>query len=290
MRRGNTLISIIVLSHNYGRFLAEALDSALAQTYPNCEILVMDDGSTDDSLEVASSYGDTIRLLAQPNQGIERAANRAVSEAAGELFAFLSADDSFEPTYIEKLHAGLQRAPDASFSYCRARMFGDRTGVIKGFPFSPYLLVKLGNFVNGSALTVRRDYLDVGGYDPALSKYALEDWDLWLRMIEHGKRGTFVAEPLLNWRRHEAASRNPESDDKMERSYAVIRKRHLELHESMSDIRGRIYYFIDLCVAVIDLGFRLSRWPWFVRALERHSWRRFQRRHDARRRADRLPA
>jgi glycosyltransferase involved in cell wall biosynthesis len=277
--RDNALVSIIVLSYNYGRFLAEALDSALAQTYPNCEILVMDDGSTDNSLEVAARYGDTIRLLTQPNQGVERAANRAVGEAAGELFAFLSADDYFEPTYIEKMHAGLQRAPDASFSYCRARMFGDRAGLIRGFPFSAFLLVKLGNFVNGSALTVRRDYLDVGGYDPAMSEYALEDWDLWLRMVEHGKRGTFVAEPLLNWRRHKSASRNPESDDRQERSYAVIRQRHLGLHESMCDIRGRIYYFIDLCVAVVDLGLRLSRWPWILRSLERRSWRRFQRRH-----------
>jgi len=290
MAGSNALISIIVLSHNYGPFLAEAIDSALAQTYPNCEILVMDDGSTDDSVEIASQYGDAVRVLTQPNQGIERSANRAVSEAEGELFAFLSADDYLEPTYIERLHAGLQRAPDASFSYCRARMFGARTGLIKGFPFSPYLLVKLGNFVNGSALTVRRDYLDAGGYDPALADYALEDWDLWLRMVEQGKRGTFVAEPLLNWRRHEAASRNPESDAKMERSYAVIRERHLALHEAMSDVRGRIYYFVDLCLAVIDLGLRLSRWPRILRTLEQHSWARFQRRHAVSLRSDRLPA
>lgn len=273
------LVSIIVLSYNYGRFLAEALDSALAQTYPNCEILLMDDGSTDDSLDVAARYGDSIRVLTQPNQGVERAGNRAVGEAKGELFAFLSADDTFEPTYVERLHEGLARAPDASFSYCRARMFGARTGLIKGFPFSPYLLVKLGNFVNGCALTVRRDYLELGGYDPALSDYGLEDWDLWLRMVEHGKRGTFVAEPLLNWRRHEAASRNP--DDKQDPSYAVIRERHRALHESISDLRGRSYYLFDLCVAVLDLGFRFSRWPRVVNALEQRSWRRFQRRHAA---------
>jgi glycosyltransferase involved in cell wall biosynthesis len=273
------LISIIVLCHNYERFLAQAIDSALAQTYPNCEVVVMDDGSTDDSVEVASRYGDAVRLLTQPNQGLERAANRAVSEAAGELFAFLSADDYFEPAYVETLYEGLRRAPDASYSYCRARMFGSRTGLIKGFPFSPYLLIKLGNFVNGSALTVRRDYLDLGGYDPALSDFALEDWDLWLRMVEHGRRGTFVPEPLLNWRRHELASRNPEEDVKLERSSAVIRERHSVLYRSVSDLRGRLYYLVDLCVAVIDLGFRLSRWPRVLNELERRSWRRFQRRH-----------
>jgi len=279
------LITVIVLCHNYGRFLAEAIDSALAQTYPNCEVLVMDDGSTDDSLEVASSYGDAVRILTQPNQGVERAANRAVAEARGELFAFLSADDFFEPTYIDRLYEGLRRSPDSSYSYCRARMFGSRSGLIKGFPFSPYLLIKLGNFVNGSALTVRQDYLDLGGYDPALTDYALEDWDLWLRMVEHGRRGTFVSEPLLNWRRHESASRNPEDDVNLERSSAVIRERHKVLYDSVSDLRGRVYYLVDLCVAVIDLGLRLSRWPRVLNRLERRSWRRFQRRHAAAMRA-----
>jgi len=272
---GRPLISVIVLCHNYGRFLPEALDSALAQTYPNLEVLLMDDGSTDDSLEVASRYADSIRILTQENQGVERAANRAVGEATGELFAFLSADDVFEPTYVERLHEGLSRSDGASFSFCRARMFGARTGLIKGFPFSLYLLAKLGNFVNGSALTRRADFLEAGGYDPALAEHGFEDWDLWLRMVELGKRGTFVSEPLLNWRRHETASRN--LDDV--RSSDVIRRRHLALYESISDVRGRLYYLIDLCVAVIDLGLRLSRRPRLLNALERSSWRRFERHH-----------
>ncbi len=78
------LVSIIVRCHDYGRFLPDAIESALGQTYPNCEIIVLDDGSTDDSLEIARSYGDKVRVLTHPNMGVERTSNRGVAEAKGE--------------------------------------------------------------------------------------------------------------------------------------------------------------------------------------------------------------
>jgi glycosyltransferase involved in cell wall biosynthesis len=271
------LVSIIVVCHNYGRFLAEAIESALAQTYPNREVLVVDDGSTDDSLEVASRYRDSIRILTHPNMGFERTCNRAVGEARGEYFAFLSADDVFEPAYVEELVAALRRSPDASFAYCRARMFGARSGLTRGFPFSVYLLVRMANYINGSALTRRADYIGVGGYDE-LGEHANEDWDFWLKMVEAGKRGTFVRTPLLRWRRHAAGSRNPEGG-RLERSRLVLRDRHRALEESVSDRRGDVAYALDLAAAAADLVFGLSRSGRLVRALERRSWRRFQRWH-----------
>ncbi len=69
-------------------------------------------------------------------------------------------------------------------------------------PFSAYVLALRTNFVNGSALTRRADYLAVGGMSVNLGDVALEDWDLWLKLVEHGRRGTYVRKPLLRWRRH----------------------------------------------------------------------------------------
>jgi glycosyltransferase involved in cell wall biosynthesis len=273
------LVSIIVLCHNYGRFLREAVDSALAQTYPNCEVLVMDDGSTDDSLEVARSYGDAVRVFTHPNMGIERTGNRGVEEARGEYTAFLSADDAFEPTYVEELYRALEAVPEASYAYCRAQMFGADDRVLRAFPFSAYLLALRTNYVNACALTRRSDYLAVGGMRD-VGEITMEDWDLWLRMIEAGKRGTFVRAPLLRWRRHVEGSRNP--DARMRAAVAAMHERHRGLRARLSSPRARLRYVFDLGVAAADIALGFSRWPWLVRALERSSWRSFERQYSRR--------
>jgi glycosyltransferase involved in cell wall biosynthesis len=165
------LVTIIVLCHNYGRFLAEAIGSALAQTYSNLEVMVVDDGSTDDTLEVAARYGDSIRVVTHPNYGIERTCNDAVARANGRYFAFLSADDVFEPTYVEDLMRALRDSPDASYAYCRARLFGAQAGLATCFPYSAYILVGRLNYINGCALTARDDFLALGGYAEEVGKH-----------------------------------------------------------------------------------------------------------------------
>ena len=180
------LVSILVISHNYGRFLAEAIESALAQTYEPTEIILVDDGSTDGSLDVARRYESSIRILSHPNVGVEQTCNRAVQEATAGYFVFLSADDVFEPSYVEELYRALRRSPEASYAYCRAQRFGAETGLMKGFLFSPYILVRRGNYVNASALIAKEDYLAAGGFDEDLADYALEDWDFWLRCSSAG--------------------------------------------------------------------------------------------------------
>jgi len=273
------LVSVIVICHNYGHYLAEAIDSALGQTYSPLEVLVIDDGSTDDSVAVATGYGERIRLLTQPNAGLERTVNRAVSEAAGELFCFLSADDVFEHTYVATLVFALQERTYADFAYTRARYFGARTGVTRTIPFSPFLLVGRLNYVNGSALTRRRDFLDVGGYSEDLGDIGFDDWDFWLRMIEAGKRGTYVRQPLLRWRRHDGGSRNPETDERVARSVAAIRARHAPLRRALSGLRGKLSYVLDFVLGVTELVVGFSRFERLLRTVERHSWHRFSRWH-----------
>ena len=219
------LITVIVLCHNYAQYVAGAIDSALAQTYEPVEVLVVDDGSTDDSLAVIERYTGRVRVISQENMGIERTVNRAVGEARGELFALLSADDLFEPRYLEELWRSLERSPDADYAYCRPLLFGAREGPMRCLPFSAYFLVKRTNFVNASALTRTADFLEVGGYREDAGDVALEDWDFWLRMLEAGKRGTYVREPLLRWRRHESGSRNPEEGDRERQALAAVRAR-----------------------------------------------------------------
>ena len=232
---GAPLISIPILCHNYGRFLAEAIESALAQTHPNVEVTVWDDGSTDSTRDVAARYAPDVDLVSQENAGVVRTANRAVEAARGEWFAFLSADDRFEPTYLEELLGAIERSRGASFAYSDARLFGAASGVHEAMLFDPLVLVR-GNFVNGCALTRREDFLALGGYDEELEEHGYEDWDFWLRMTASGRRGTHVPKPLLHWRRHENGSRNPTREEDMRRVAELIRGRHAALVERLEGI------------------------------------------------------
>jgi glycosyltransferase involved in cell wall biosynthesis len=229
------LVSIPILCHNYGRFLADAIESALAQTYGHVEVTVWDDGSTDATAEIAARYVPDVSVVSQENAGIARTCNRAVEAARGEWFAFLSADDRFEPTYIEELLAAIVRSRGAAFAYCDAQLFGAASGVQRALPFDPFVLVR-ANFVNGCALTRRDDFLALGGYDPALDGHGYEDWDFWLRMLASGRRGTHVPKPLLHWRRHENGSRNPTRPEDAGRAAALVRARHSELVERLEGV------------------------------------------------------
>jgi glycosyltransferase involved in cell wall biosynthesis len=266
------LVSIVVLCHNYGDFLPEAIESALAQDYPNLELIVIDDGSTDDSLEVANRFGDRAKVLTQPNHGLARTCNRGANEATGEYFLFLSADDRLEPTYVSELLAALARTPDASFAYCSARLFGAESGVAPARPFSAFSLIRGRNYINGSALTLRQAYLAAGGYPEDLGEGAFDDWDFWLTMVEHGNRGTYVPKPLLHWRRHERGSKNPASRGTAEVETARIRKRHVGLLARASTPA----YVLDRGVGAADRVLRISRVTPMLAACERLSWRWFR--------------
>ncbi|HEY6583222.1 MAG TPA: glycosyltransferase [Gaiellaceae bacterium] len=270
------LVSIVVLCHDYGRFLGEAIESALAQEHPNLEVIVVDDGSTDDSLEVARRYENRIRVLTQENAGLARSCNRGAREATGELFLFLSADDRLEPAYVSELLGALERRPDAAFAYCSAQLFGAESGVMPSRPFSALSLIRGRNYVNGSALTRRAAYLEAGGYPEDLPEGAFDDWDFWLTMLDRGYRGTYVSKPLLHWRRHESGSKDPTSRGQAEAEWARIRERHRELYWRASGLRATLAYGLDRSVGLADRVFGISRSPHALDAAERASWRLFR--------------
>src|SRR5689334_14706815 len=95
-------VSVVIPSFNYGRFIGEAIQSVLNQTIPVEEIIVVDDDSTDDTAIIISSFGKCVRYIKQMNAGVCAARNRGVAESSGEYIAFLDADDTWEPTKLEK--------------------------------------------------------------------------------------------------------------------------------------------------------------------------------------------
>ncbi|MBI5532811.1 MAG: glycosyltransferase [Deltaproteobacteria bacterium] len=206
-----TLVSIVITCHNYGRFLEEAAQSALGQTWPHIEVIVVDDGSTDETLEVARRL--PVRVISGPRAGVARARNRGAAIARGAYLMFLDADDALEPDYVSECVAALKTAaPDTAYAYTKARLFGSEEGIFESCAFDPELLL-VRNFVHASALMRREAFVAVSGVDPSFGQ-AWEDHDLWLRMLAAGYSGVLVPSALLRYRRH-GTSRNSLSDASM---------------------------------------------------------------------------
>jgi len=106
-----SLVSIIINNYNYGRFIADAIDSALAQTYSNCEVIVVDDGSQDNSREVISRFGNRVKTVFKSNGGQSSAFNAGFAESRGEVICFLDSDDVFLPTKVQQAVDGLDTCP-----------------------------------------------------------------------------------------------------------------------------------------------------------------------------------
>jgi glycosyltransferase involved in cell wall biosynthesis len=106
-----SLVSIIINNFNYGRFVADAIDSALAQTYSNCEVIVVDDGSQDNSREVISRFGGRIKAVFKSNGGQSSAFNAGFAESSGDVICFLDSDDLFLPNKVQKAVDGLAICP-----------------------------------------------------------------------------------------------------------------------------------------------------------------------------------
>src|SRR5258708_7235502 len=114
------LVSVVIASHNYAHFIPQTLDSVLAQTYPNWECIVVDDGSTDNTREVVERYADAdqrIRYLWQENQRLAAARNRGIANSSGEYLQFLDADDLIEPGKFERQVGVLEHHPEIDIVY-----------------------------------------------------------------------------------------------------------------------------------------------------------------------------
>lgn len=130
------LVSILINNFNYARFLRDAIDSALAQTYPNVEVVVVDDGSTDDSRDIIASFSDRIRPVLKENGGQASAFNAGLRACRGELIALLDSDDTFAPEKVARCVDAAMRHPAAQMIYHRVQTI-DAWGTPSGKPTPP---------------------------------------------------------------------------------------------------------------------------------------------------------
>ena len=206
------LVSILVANYNNGRFIAETLASAVGQTYPNLELVVIDDGSTDDSLNVIEKFVSThpdIRTKLVKNsdhKGCGRIKRQCVEVSEGEYFCFLDPDDTISPEAVATLMEVFANHPECGIVYskhhlCNEELEPQSVSTYPGkIPEGQSHLTSTGGHISALALCNRKVYDQTPGIDA--SYQVSEDQDLYLKMEEHAPV-FYVDEPLYFYRKHD---------------------------------------------------------------------------------------
>lgn len=266
--KDHPLVSVIIPAYNASAFIEETLDSARTQTYQNLEILVVDDGSQDETpqiVEAAAAEDARVRLLRQKNQGVAAARNHAIEASSGEFIAPLDADDLWFSEKIERQVERMQRGsrpgePKLGLVYTWWFAIDEENGFLGAsdeFAVEGRALEALiyQNFIGNASIPLfRKECLDdVGGYDPSLKErngQGCEDWDLTLRVAERYALGV-VPEHLVCYRGVENSMSN--NCASMARSYELVMRglsrRHPEIPQRVYAWSRSHYYFylVGLC-------------------------------------------
>ena len=277
------LVSAVIPAYNYAQFVCRAVDSVLSQTYPQLECVVVDDGSTDNTLEVLTPYGDRIRVVSKKNGGLAAARNTGVENSRGEYVAFLDADDWWHPEKIAKQVALAEQRPelgaigtswevvDGNLKFVKSktprRPVEDRATNVRGIACRT---TWLGG--SGSGVLARKAVFDeVGLFDESMR--AAEDIDMWMRIAQrypvanveevlttlcwHGT-GTFRNAALMEenqWKvYHKAVAAWPEIFDG-----AAKRKYRASI---LADAGGEFLGAGDAGMALKKYLDSLKEWPW----------------------------
>jgi len=237
-------VSIVLPVFNAGRYLAQALDSAAAQTYRDFEIVIVDDGSSEArtlALLEDAAHRPGVHVHRTENRGPANARNFAIERARGAYILPLDADDYLAPTFLEKTVPALDADTDVGVAFTWVGLVGDHHGVWKTGGFSvPELLARCTLHV--TSLFRRELWVDVGGYDPAFVESA-EDWDLWLGAAARGWQGRCIPEVLTYYRRSSSSrERHARVPGVSARLMRTLVAKHRRLYEAnLEDAFGRLY-------------------------------------------------
>lgn len=272
-------VSVIIPTYNYSRYVGHAIDSVLAQTLPVHEIIVVDDGSTDDTESVLAPYRDKVRVIHQQNRGVAAARNAGVANSSGELVAFLDADDMWLPTKIERQVARLLAEPEIAMVHCGMREVDPAGKTVStytqgqdGWIADELLLLERGAVVGpGSTALVRRSAFDaIDGFDEEKDLHPSEDWEFSYRLARRYKIG-FIPELLVNYRNHGVNGHL--NIKRMERGMLIaFEKAFADPDPVLQNLRRRCYGNLHTILA--GSYFRAGNYFAFARHMLKSSWRR----------------
>lgn len=226
-------ISVVIPTFNRARFLKKTIDSALNQTIKNYEIIIVDDGSSDNTKQIVESYGDKIKYIYQKNAGPSAARNTGIKHAKGTYIAFLDSDDEFLPRKLELQMKYLKAHPECRFLYSYYFNVDKKGNILKlrepkecrSKNELRFLLLTRRFTIRTSTVLVHRDVFDDSGYFNTNYSYS-QDWDMWLRIIKNCE-GHCLKIPLVKYRLHDS-----------NRSSSSIKIYHPEIYRNTMKLYG----------------------------------------------------
>jgi glycosyltransferase involved in cell wall biosynthesis len=281
MVRSDPLISVIIPTYNHGQFIEEAIKSVLGQTYREFELIVVDDGSTDNTNQVLRKYGKDIVHIYQRNSGVSSARNRGISVAKGEFIAFLDSDDVWMPEKLEMQLALAQENNSIGLVGC-AGYHIDSTGRIErefiaGSPedhseFLEHLLIR-NIFPGGSsgAFARKECFERVGLFDERL-RFG-EDWDMWIR-ISKAYSVKFAQQPLMKLRRHNLikAYKNIKT---IESNIRMVINKNVEFHKKIIKRKANSWMYTDMAMFCLSENKKLRSLFYIIKALRSYPFKIF---------------
>lgn len=233
-------VSIVIPCHNHGEFVGEAVASALAQTLPASEIIVIDDASDEPARRACEALAsERVRVLRnEKNLGLSASRNRAIREARSEAILPLDGDDRLHTDFLMRTVPVLESSPDIGWVYTDCTLFGARNGFLE-FPEYDLTLLLAHDVCLAPSLFRKRDWERVGGYDETF-RVGQEDWDFWVSMAEAGLRGAHVAGRLYEYRQHSESMRSRSHQD-IDVSTKKLWDKHKDFYERHAEAIWRYY-------------------------------------------------
>jgi glycosyltransferase involved in cell wall biosynthesis len=210
----NPLISVIVPTYNHGIYLPETLESVTTQSFTDWECIIVDDGSTDNTENIANEFcqkDSRFKYFFKNNGGLSAARNTGIRKSSGEYVLPLDADDLIGNTYLEKAIKRFIEFPDTKLVYCKAEIFGD---IVKNWELEEYNYEKLlfSNMIFCSAIFRKKDFDITVGYNENMI-YGLEDWDFWITLLDENSIVYQIPETLFYYRIKENSMNRSMSDE-----------------------------------------------------------------------------
>lgn len=231
----NSLISIVIPCYNDAQYIEQAVNSALNQTYPYKEVIVVDDGSNADTKTVLKKLEPQItKLIIQENKGQSTARNIGINAANGEYILVLDSDDFFEPTFCEKACLLLN---DAHIKLVASYMIRfNENGKVDEYRHvgGDIATLILNNQATGSVLFRKKDFMKIGGYDEMM-RNGFEDWEFYIRLLKDGGEVFVIKEPLFHYRLRDDSTTSRANKAKYE-LLRYIYKKHQELYIANFDV------------------------------------------------------
>jgi glycosyltransferase involved in cell wall biosynthesis len=181
------LVTVVTPSFNQGRFIRDTIESVLGQDYPHVEYLVIDGGSSDETVSILESYGDRVSWVSEPDRGQSDAINKGWRRARGEILAYLNSDDTYLPGAVTAAVAALQAHPEAAAVYGEGYHTDEAGQVIERYPTEPFDMHRLAEtcFICQPTVFLRYRAVQQVNYIDETHRYCM-DYDLWIRLARVG--------------------------------------------------------------------------------------------------------